>query len=275
LINKLLRVDIKMKITTYHIDAFTDKIFTGNPAVVCVMDKWLPDALLQQLAAENNQPATAFLVREAEKYSIRWFGPEYEIDLCGHGTLAAAYVVFNILKPASQEIMLVHPAVGQLHVKRANDLIVLDLPVKDFSPSPASHLLEEGLGIKPEEIYEFKKERVLVILKTETEVKKLAPDIQLLKQLEHRGIIVTAPGETADFVSRVFYPKKNIFEDAVTGSSYCLLVPYWSKRLKQNKFHASQLSQRGGTVFCELVNNRVYLSGKAVLYKQGEIMGDF
>lgn len=259
-----------MKITTYHVDAFTDQLFSGNPAAVCIMEQSLPDALLQKIAAENNLPATAFIIREADKLTIRWFGPEYEIDLCGHGTLASGYIIFNYLEPTWHEVNFHHPQVGLLQVRRNESFIVLDFPVKTFNPYTSS-LLEEGLRAKPKAAYEFKKERILVVLDDEMKVKQLHPDIQILKQLEHRGIIVTAKGETVDFVSRVFYPKKTLYEDAVTGSSYCLLVPYWANQLNKTEFHAYQLSQRGGEVRCELKDHRVILYGKGVLYKKGEI----
>jgi PhzF family phenazine biosynthesis protein len=261
-----------MTISTYHIDAFTDKLFSGNPAAVCILNQWLPDAVLQKIAEENNLPATAFLVREANQFSIRWFGPEYEIDLCGHGTLAAGYVIFNLLEPSLPEAVLHHPIVGALKIQRQDNLISLNFPVKKFTPCEVPDSLIKGLGIPPKKVYEFKKERLLVIFETEEDIKELNPDLFILKQLEYRGIIVTAKGNDIDFVSRVFYPQKTIFEDSVTGSSYCLLVPYWASQLHKTTFHAQQLSRRGGQVRCELNDNLVILHGNAILYQQGEII---
>lgn len=261
-----------MKITLYHVDVFTPKLFSGNPAAVCILEKWLSDAVLQNLAAENNLPATAFLVYQEGKFNIRWFAPDYEIDLCGHGTLASGFVILNIIEPTWDHVNLYHPIVGLLRIERQNQLISLDLPIKNIETYPSPALLTEGLGIKSKEIYQYKKERILVVLETENEVRQLKPNITLLKQLDHRGIIVTARGETFDFVSRVFYPKKTIYEDPVTGSSYCLLVPYWSKELNKTEFHASQLSQRGGQVLCQLHENGVRLNGQAIMYMQGTIL---
>jgi PhzF family phenazine biosynthesis protein len=260
-----------MHITAYHIDTFTDKLFSGNPAEVCILEKHLSDETLQNIAAENNLPATVFLLREKDIFKIRWFCPEYEIDLCGHGTLAAGYVIFNILEPTWHTVSLLHPTVGFLNLKRNDASITLDLPAKTLTSCNSTDLLIEGLSIKPKEIYEFKKERILAVYETENEIKQLIPNIDLLKQLDHRGIIVTAKGDTVDFVSRVFYPKKTISEDPVTGSSYCLLVPYWANKLNKVKFNARQLSKRGGEVECELSGECIYIKGRAVLYKHTQI----
>lgn len=266
---------MKMKIPCYHVDAFTEKVFSGNPAMVCQLTEWLPDNILQKIAIENNLPATAFLVREQQGYAIRWFAPEYEIELCGHGTLSSAFVIFNILEPSWSTVNLYHPTAGVLRIKHNNGFITLDFPVKTLEPYliPSSFLIK-GLGTVPREIYQYKKERILAVLETEDDIRQLNPDIQSLMQLEHRGIIVTAPGKSVDFVSRVFYPKKTIYEDPMTGSAYCLLIPYWQKQLNKTKFSAKQLSQRGGEVFCELHDDRILLNGKAVLYKQGMILLD-
>lgn len=259
-----------MKITVYHVDVFTDKLFSGNPAAVCILEKWLPETLLQKIAEENNLPATAFLVQVNNKIYTRWFGPEYEIDLCGHGSLASGYVIFNILQPTLQSINLIHPVVGELRIANKDSFICLNFPVKQIE-SATSSILENGLGVVPKEIYQHKNERIVAILTSEEEVRELKPNMDLLKQLEHRGIIVTAKGKTVDFVSRVFYPKKVIFEDAVTGSALCLIGPYWSKQLNKDSLRARQLSKRGGETFIELQEDRVQISGKAILYMQGTI----
>lgn len=266
---------MNLQIPSYHVDAFTDKLFSGNPAMVCLLNEWLPDSILQKIAIENNLPATAFLVSEQDGYGIRWFAPEYEIELCGHGTLSSAFVIFNILKPNIHNINLYHPTAGVLRVKRDNEFIILDFPVKSLESYPIlSSFLIKGLGKVPREIYQYKKERILAVLETEDDIRQLNPDIQALMQLEHRGIIVTAPGNSVDFVSRVFYPKKTMYEDPMTGSAYCLLIPYWQKQLNKTKFSAKQLSQRGGEVVCEMHDDHILLNGKAILYKQGTILLD-
>src|SRR3990167_8456230 len=248
-----------MKITLYHIDAFTDKVFSGNPAAVYVMPEWLPDNMLHQIAKENNLSVTAFLVRENEKFNVRWITPEYELDICGHGSLAAGYVIFNYIEPGCQKINL-QSRHELLPIFRTNNLITLNFPAKAVEHCVIP-LLIQGLGIIPKEIYQHKNERCLVVYNSEEEIAQLKPNIQALKQLEYRGIIVTALGKNVDFVSRTFYPQKIIFEDPVTGASHCLLVPYWAKRLNKTKLHARQISQRGGELFCEYQDDRVLISG--------------
>jgi PhzF family phenazine biosynthesis protein len=258
-----------MQITIYHVDAFTDKLFCGNPAAVCILSKWLPDHELYAIAKENNLPVTAFLVRDSDKFNIRWVTPEYELDICGHGSLSAGFVIFNYLEPTWQKADL-QSRIELLQVLRADDLITLNFPAKNIETF-SSPLLEQGLGGVPKEIYQHENERCLAIYSTEEEVKQLKPNMQILKKLEHRGITVTAPGKNVDFVSRTFYPQKTISEDPATGASHCLLAPYWSKRLKKIDLHALQISERGGEIFCQYRGDRVLISGKAVLYMQGII----
>ena len=257
-----------MQIPIYLVNAFTDKLFAGNPAAVCILSEWLPENRLQDIAKENNLPVTAFLLRENDQFHVRWFTPEYELDLCGHGSLAASYVIFNYLEPRWQEIHL-QSRTELLHVLRVNDFISLNFAAKDFE-SCSLPLLGQGLGLTPKEIYQYKNERCMVVYNTEDQVKQLKPNMEILKKIAHRGITVTAPGEAVDFVSRTFYPHKIISEDPVTGASHCLLAPYWSKKLNKTKLHAKQVSARGGEIFCEYQNNRVWISGKAVLYMQGK-----
>lgn len=259
-----------MNIPTYHIDAFTSHLFSGNPAMVCILEYWLPDATLLKIAEENNLPVTAFLVQKEEVYSIRWFTPEDELDLCGHGTLAAAYVIFNLLKPSLQKITFQFPN-GTLQSKRNGEYIILDFPVISIEHSSSHTLVNQGLGITPHETYQDKTGRSLVVFDSEEKIEHLKPDMQILKQSDYRCIIVTAPGKTSDFVSRVFYPKKTMTEDAVTGSSHCLLVPYWANQLNKRELQSRQLSQRGGELACELDDDRVIMCAKAVLYMQGII----
>lgn len=261
-----------MQIPIYHVDAFTNKVFSGNPAAVCVLPKWLPDSDLHCIAKENNLPATAFLVREENKFNIRWVTPEYELDICGHGTLSAGYVILNHLEPTWDKVDL-QSRVETLQVIRTEDLVTLDFPSKNIEQYAHSALIQ-GLGFSPKETYQHKNERCLAVYGTEEEVKALKPDIQVLKRLEHRGITVTAPGREVDFVSRTFYPQKTISEDPATGASHCLLVPYWSERLNKRKLHARQVSERGGEMFCQYLGDRVLISGKAVMYMQGIIQHD-
>ena len=260
-----------MKIPIYHVDAFTDKIFSGNPAAVCVLPKWVPDDVLHAIARENNLPVTTFLVRENIKFNIRWITPEYELDICGHGSLSAGYVIFNYLEPTWEKADF-QSRIEILPVTRTDDLVTLNFPAKSIE-SCTLPLLEQGLGLLPKEIYQHKNERCLAIYNTEEEVTQLKPNMQLLKKLEHRGITVTAPGKDVDFVSRTFYPQKAISEDPATGASHCLLAPYWSKRLNKIELHARQVSQRGGEMICHYHDDRVLISGKAVMYMQGKLQG--
>lgn len=259
-----------MQITLYHINAFTDKLFAGNPAAVCILDEWLTDKEMQTIAMENHLPVTAFLVRKNNEFHIRWFAPEYEIELCGHGSLASAYVIFNKLEPTWQQTDLHYPS-GLLKIKNENGLITLEFPTKNSAIFPSADLLIKGLGTQPIEIYQHKTERCLAVFETEEKVRELNPNMRLLKQLEHRGIIVTAPGKNYDFISRTFYPKKTAYEDSITGASHCLLIPYWSKKLNKTKLLAYQASQRGGELLCEYQGEKVLISGKAIMYMQGVI----
>lgn len=258
-----------MQIPIYHVDAFTDKVFCGNPAAVCILSEWLSDETLHSIAKENNLPVTAFLVRDENKFSIRWITPEYELDLCGHGSLASGFVIFNYLEPTWQKADL-QSRHELLQVTRSDDLITLNFPAKNIE-NVSLPLLEKGLGFSPKEIYQHKNERCFAVFATEEEIKQIKPDMQILKKLEHRGITVTAPSKEVDFVSRTFYPQKSISEDPATGASHCLLAPYWSKKLNKNNLHALQVSQRGGEIFCKYENERVFISGKAKLYMQGII----
>lgn len=258
-----------MEIAIYHIDTFTDKIFSGNPAAVCVLQVWLPEDVLRAIAVENNLSATAFLVRQGEKYLVRWITPEYELDICGHGTLAAGYVIFNYLEPTWIRVDL-QSRIELFQVIRTDDLITLDFPTKTIE-SCNLPLLAQGLGLQPKEIYQHRDERCLAVYETEDEVASLVPDMNMLKQLAHRGITATAPGKYVDFVSRTFYPKKAMSEEPATGASHCLLAPYWSSRLGKTDLHALQLSQRGGEMFCQHAGKRVLISGKAILYSKGKV----
>jgi len=256
-----------MQIPIYHVDAFTTKTFHGNPASVCILSKWLDDDSLHAIAKENNLPVTAFLLRNKNIFEVRWITPEYELDLCGHGALSAAFVIFNYLEPSWQKVELQSRS-ELLQIIRDNDFYTLNFSAKNIE-SVSVPLLKEGLRLTPKEIYQYSNERLLVVVESEEEVKQLTPNFQILQKLEHRGITITAIGNNVDFVSRTFYPKKSITEDPVTGASHCMLAPFWSKKLNKQEMHALQLSQRGGELFCRYENDRVFIKGKAILYMQG------
>ncbi|MCP3954952.1 MAG: PhzF family phenazine biosynthesis protein [Desulfobacterales bacterium] len=259
-----------MKIPFYQVDAFTDKVFGGNPAAVCLLDQWPADKVLQSIAAENNLSETAFLVGSGADYALRWFTPTLEIDLCGHATLASAFVIFNFL---GQDLAAVRfqTASGQLQVERAGDLLVMDFPARKAEKGGPVAGLEDALGAQPAEVYGARD--ILAVLETEAAVRKMTPDFAALEKIKDAfAVIVTAPGDKVDFVSRFFAPNAGIPEDPVTGSAHCTLVPYWSARLGKKKLHALQVSARGGELFCEDRGDRVLMAGNAVLFARGELI---
>ena len=261
-----------MKLSLYQIDAFANKLFGGNPAAVIPLTAWLDDVLMQQIALENNLSETVFIVpatKDAD-YEIRWFTPEVEINLCGHATLASAYVLFNILGFSKTEIKLSSKS-GILKVKKDGDLIVMDFPswkperCNDY-PAELSQILggAEIVGV-------YKYRDILVELANEDAVKNCAPDFSLMKKYIDK-MIITAPGKTVDFVSRFFAPGVGIDEDPVTGSAHSQLIPFWSEKLNKNKMHALQLSKRGGEIWCEQLNaDRVTMAGNGIYYMNGKI----
>ena len=257
-----------MRIPIYQIDAFTDQLFKGNPAAVCLLEFWPEDHILQSIAAENNLSETAFCLPRNEHYDLRWFTPRAEIDLCGHATLASAYVIMRYADSSLKKVSFETKS-GILSVERENDLFAMDFPARPAASSQAPPELLKGLGMQPEEV--FRSRDYLVVFDKEAIVRDLLPDMRLLEQVDGTGVIVTAPGDTIDFVSRFFAPKVGIPEDPVTGSSHCTLVPYWSERLGKSKLTAAQLSQRGGALVCEDRNGRVKIAGKAVTYLEGMI----
>lgn len=252
----------------YQIDAFTSKIFAGNPAAVCPLEHWLDDDVLQSIAAENNLSETAFFVKEEIGYRIRWFTPVREVDLCGHATLASGFVFFKYINPDSHTVDF-HSNSGPLHVSHDRDFLSLDFPAQPPKPCEAPGALLAGLGREPAEVH--CSEDFLVVYPTEKDIVQLQPDFALLDKLGLRGVIVTAKGDQADFVSRFFAPTYGINEDPVTGSAHCELTPFWSKRLGKNELHALQLSNRGGELFCKMAENRVIISGRAVEYMRGTV----
>jgi len=262
-----------MKLPIYQIDAFTDKLFCGNPAAVVPLTEWLPDESMLHIAAENNLAETAFYVPTESGFHIRWFTPTVEVDLCGHATLATAYVIFNIQGYEGQ-IIRFESRSGELIVECKEDWLTLNFPVDHFQvavPPPA--LVESLNSTTMLEVYKGKSD-YLVVLESEEAVRDLDFDIIVLSTIPARGIIVTAAGNDVDFVSRFFAPQSGIDEDPVTGSAHTTLIPYWAEKLSKNKLAAKQLSKRGGYLKCELDGERVLIGGQAKLYLKGEIMVD-
>ncbi len=259
-------------IRLFQIDAFADELFRGNPAAVCPLDEWLPETLMQQIAAENNLSETAFFVGDQGQYQLRWFTPACEVDLCGHATLATAWVIFNRLSDDSTTLKF-ETRSGELRVHRDGDHIVLDFPAQPSERTEIDSKLSDALGSVPEEVWTT--DDALAVYPTQADVESIQPDLAALCRLPYRGVIVTAPGEDCDFVSRFFAPAVGVDEDPVTGSAHCKLAPYWANRLGRQSLTARQLSKRGGTILCSVNASRVRLSGKAVEYLRGEIeVGD-
>lgn len=258
-----------MKIPYFEVAAFASRPFEGNPAGVCVLEKWLPDALLQSIAAENNLSETAFIVARGDLWELRWHTPLVEIDLCGHATLASAHVILRHLGSTAEALTFHSPRSGMLKVLRENDLLVLDFPSQAVTPCDAPEKLLAGLGHPPQSVYQGRD--YLVVFETEAEIATLEPDFTLLAELPNEGVIVTARGSDCDFVSRFFVPKHGIDEDPVTGSTHCALIPFWANRLDKKTLLARQLSKRGGELFCEDRGDRVRIGGCAATYLIGEI----
>jgi PhzF family phenazine biosynthesis protein len=257
-----------MKLPMYQVDAFTDQLFQGNPAAVCPLEAWLPDEMLQAIAAENNLAETAFLVPNGEAYHLRWFTPTVEVDLCGHATLASAFVLWERMGFTGDRVAF-DTLSGRLWVSRKGDLIELDFPSRPADECQPAADLASALGGSPKEILAARD--YLVVYGTEQEVRDLKPDMSRLTQLDRFAVIVTAPGDGCDFVSRFFAPAQGIPEDPVTGSAHCTLTPYWSQRLGQTNLQARQVSARGGELYCQDLGDRVAIAGRAVLYLEGTI----
>ena len=257
-----------MKIPMYQVDAFTDKIFGGNPAAVCPLESWLPAATMQAIAAENNLAETAFFVRDEDRFEIRWFTPAIEIDLCGHATLASAHVIFHHQGYGPPRISFMSKS-GELRALNKDGLIHLDFPAHVPVPSGAPDALVKGLGKKPREV--FKGRDYLAVFDREADVVSIEPDFIELAKLDCLGIIATAEGAACDFVSRFFAPRAGVPEDPVTGSAHTLLIPFWAKRLNKTVLRAAQVSKRRGELFCEHLGERVLIGGRAVTFFQGTI----
>mgnify|MGYP003589353753 CR=1 FL=1 len=256
-----------MKLAIYQIDAFADAPFRGNPAAVCPLEDWLPDSLLQSIAEENNLAETAFYVGREAHYNLRWFTPTKEVDLCGHATLAAAHVVFK-RNPGLTRITFESRS-GPLHVSRESDLLTLDFPAQEGKRCDIPPNLSKALGRRPRECY--RSMDYLAVFETESNIVGLTPNFRLLKTLDLRGVIITAPGTDSDFVSRFFAPNYGIDEDPVTGSAHCTLAPYWAQRLGKTTLSARQLSKRTGSLQCRVDGERVFISGQTVPYMEGTI----
>lgn len=257
-----------MELKLYQVDAFAERVFEGNPAAVVPLEKWLTDDLLQSIALENNLSETAFFVAEGKGYRLRWFTPEAEVDLCGHATLASAHVLFEHLEHPAPEIHF-ETRSGRLTICRSDEGIRMDFPAIVPQPMDMLPAIVAGLGAEPSLL--LKAPDYVAVFDNEAQIRALEPDFGILKTLDGRGVLATAPGDEVDFVSRCFFPKLKVDEDPVTGSAHCKMVPYWAERLGINKLVARQLSRRSGTVSCELAGDRVYLTGKAVDYLQGTI----
>lgn len=266
-----------MKLTIYQADAFTDNVFGGNPAAVIPLQNWIDEELMQKIAMENNLSETAFFVKQSAiessregAYHIRWFTPSLEIDLCGHATLASAYVIKTFLESHVQEIVFTTEKAGELKTSIKEGLYTLDFPARNPVATEVPEALLESLGITT--VVEVLRSRdYFVVLPNEEAVANAEPDFQLMKELDGTGVIITAKGQSADVVSRCFYPKAGIPEDPVTGSAHCNIIPYWCGKFGTNKFFAKQLSARGGDLWCELKGDRVLMSGKCVLFMTGEL----
>ncbi len=259
-----------MQIPLYQIDAFADGPFTGNPAAVCPLQSWLPDDVMQSIAAENNLSETAFFVPEGEGYRLRWFTPTTEVDLCGHATLASAFVVFGWLRPGRSSVTFETQQAGELTVARDGDLLALDFPARPAAPCAMSEPLAAALGRRPSAL--FAARDYLAVYDSADDIAGLSPDFAALAAIDRFAVIVTAPGTgDTDFVSRFFAPARGVDEDPVTGSSHCTLIPYWADRLGRDRLAARQLSRRGGALSCALEGDRVTIAGRAVLYLDGTI----
>lgn len=253
----------------FEVHAFTPRCFAGNPAGVCLLKKeWLPDAQMQAIAAENNLAETAFVIARPDHFDLRWMTPVLEVDLCGHATLAAAHVLFRHQNYGRAEVHFQTQS-GELLVTKSGERLVLDFPARPVAEGAVPNELAEALGARPAGV--LKGRDYFAIFATQAEVAALRPDLERVAQLDRQGVVVTAPGDDCDFVSRYFAPQVGIPEDPVTGSTHCTLIPYWSGRLGQRNLFARQISSRGGELFCENRGERVGIGGDAVTYAEGKI----
>ena len=257
-----------MKIPFFQIDAFTSRVFAGNPAGVCFLDQWPEHKVLQSIAAENNLSETAFLLNKGDFYELRWFTPTMEVDLCGHATLASGFAIFEYVDTNVPKVSFQTKS-GTLTVERQGDILVMDFPARPPEPIEPIENIRDMLGLVPSEVLGSRD--LFVVCEEEEEVRMAAPDLPRVATLDYLGLILTAPGTHSDFVSRFFAPRAGIREDPVTGSAHSTLVPYWSRRLHKKELHALQISSRGGELFCVDKDERVLIGGRAVTYLSGTI----
>lgn len=255
-------------IKQYVVDAFTDKIFTGNPAAICIMEKFPEDDVMIKMAIENNLSETAFAVKQGEKYHLRWFTPGGEIDLCGHATLACGYVIMNFYDKETDNVVFTTLS-GDLSVHKKGEQYEMDFPAYHLKKVEITNEIIQAIGATPSEVYLARD--LLCVFDDAEVIKNLKPDMEKVKQLEGLLLQVTAKGENTDCISRSFAPKLNIVEDPVCGSGHCHIVPYWSKKLQKEDIVAYQASKRGGTLYCKVLGDRIKMSGKAALYSVAEI----
>jgi len=258
------------RLKIYQVDAFTSQLFTGNPATVLFLNDWLDDKLMQSIAAEHNHAETAFVVPQTNAFRIRWFTPKMEVDLCGHATLAAAFVLYNFLDYREPEIYFYSPRSGKLIVTKKGDKLYIDFPSDILEEVNALNEIANCIGIRPTETYKGKTDYVAV-LRSEDEVRNVKPSFDIIAKLDARGLIVTSEGKKTDFVSRFFAPAIGINEDQVTGSAHTSLIPLWSVMLDKDELTAQQLSQRGGSLYCVNKDDRCLVGGNARLYMIGEL----
>ncbi len=257
-----------MRLPIFQLDAFTDRLFGGNPAAVVLLGDWLPDATLQAIALENNCSETAFVVPRGVEFDLRWFTPTIEVDLCGHATLASAHVLFHHGYASSDEVVFRYPG-GTLAVAREGDLLAMDFPARPAVRIEPDGAAAAALRARPRELHRARD--LLAVFDTPAEVEALEPDFSAIAKLDAFAVIATAPGGDCDFISRFFAPGAGVPEDPVTGSAHCTLVPYWSRRLGKAALHARQVSKRRGELFCEDRGERVKIAGRAVEYLRGDI----
>jgi predicted PhzF superfamily epimerase YddE/YHI9 len=261
-----------MPLAIFHVDAFTARPFGGNPAAVCPLAGWLDDGLLQAVAAENNLSETAFFIPLGDHYELRWFTPSCEVKLCGHATLASAFVVLQILETGRDLVRFETRFSDALSVSRDGDLLAMDFPLlAPWTCADPPAALIDGLGKTPTAVMQIE-DNYFAIYESEEEIRGIRPDFRWLEKLHPAGVAITAPGDDSDFVSRYFAPSYGIPEDPVTGSTHCSLAPYWAQRLRKTSLHACQVSSRGGELWCEVTPGRVILKGNAVLTLRGELL---
>ena len=257
-----------MKLDIYQIDAFSSKPFAGNPAAIVPLESWLPDKVMQSIAMENNLAETAFFVSNGDGYDLRWFTPTVEMDLCGHATLASAWVIFEILG-TDQTTLRFQTRSGELTVEKQGEQLVLDFPSRPPVAAEAPEGLIDAVGAEPKEV--LKSRDYMLVYDSEADILAIKPNFEALSKIKAHAVIVTAKGDSSDFVSRFFAPEVGVPEDPVTGSAHCTLIPYWADKLGKNELFAKQVSSRGGELQCELRGDRVKMGGTAALYMKGEI----